>query len=35
MAQVRKLRHDGMTIRAIAKQLGKSPTTITRLVAAT
>jgi DNA invertase Pin-like site-specific DNA recombinase len=34
MAQVRKLRVDGMTIRDIAKHLGKSPTTITRLVAA-
>src|ERR1700759_1240068 len=34
MAQVHKLRHDGMTIRDIAKHLGKSPTTITRLVAA-
>jgi DNA invertase Pin-like site-specific DNA recombinase len=32
MTQVRKLRHDGMTIRDIAKHLGKSPTTITRLV---
>lgn len=34
MAQVRKLRDDGVTIRAIAERLGKSPTTITRLVAA-
>lgn len=34
MASVQKLRTEGMTIRAIAKHLGKSPTTITRLVAA-
>jgi DNA invertase Pin-like site-specific DNA recombinase len=34
MAQVTKLRSGGMTIRAIAQQLGKSPTTIIRLVAA-
>jgi DNA invertase Pin-like site-specific DNA recombinase len=34
MAQVRKLRTGGMTIRAIAEQLDKSPTTITRLVTA-
>jgi IS30 family transposase len=34
MAKVQKLRADGVTIREIAKQVGKSPTTITRLVAA-
>jgi transposase len=34
MAQVTKLRTGGMTIRDIANHLGKSPTTITRLVAA-
>lgn len=34
MARVQRLRAEGVTIRAIAKQVGKSPTTITRLVAA-
>jgi DNA invertase Pin-like site-specific DNA recombinase len=33
MAQVRKLRTSGMSIRTIAQQLGQSPTTITKLVA--
>jgi DNA invertase Pin-like site-specific DNA recombinase len=34
MAKVQKLRGEGVTIREIAKLVGKSPTTITRLVAA-